>query len=34
MMWAVRKHAKEKWAMLYIERWLKAQMQNMEMESS
>ena len=24
MMRAVRKHAKEKWALLYIERWLKA----------
>ena len=24
---AVRKHAKEKWAVLYIERWLKAPMQ-------
>ena len=28
MMRAVKKHAKEKWAVLYIERWLKAPMQD------
>ncbi len=27
LMWAVKKHAKEKWVVLYVERWLKAPVQ-------